>query len=205
MRCKRKFAEVDSTFSDGQNVHMAEVSKAPTVKLICGMICSCKDLFDLAERRMGERFGPVDLRSDLMNFDFTHYYDAEMGTPLYRKFVSFQKLIDPEELIEAKRHTNRLEEQFASKSNLQVSRPINLDPGYIEESKLVLGSMKNFSHRIYLGSGVYGEITLMYQKGKWKGLNWTFPDYGSGRYNSFLTAVRDKLRKQCSSRESQTC
>ncbi|MCP4534749.1 MAG: DUF4416 family protein, partial [Delftia sp.] len=72
-------------------------------------------------------------------------------------------------------------------------RPINLDVGYVEPSKLVLASMKNFSHRIYLRDGVYAEVTLMFRKGLWEPLGWTFPDYRSGRYDAFLTAARDSL------------
>ncbi len=174
---------------------MAKAAPPPKVKLLCGMIASDVSLFDSAVERMSERFSLVDVRSDVMDFDFTHYYDAEMGSPLYRKFVAFTELVAPDSLIAAKCFTNELEEFFAAEMNHQPARPINLDVGYIEESKLVLGSMKNFSHRVYLGSGVYGEVTLMYHKGKWDSLNWTFPDYGSGRYDSFLTAARDALRQ----------
>ena len=67
---------------------------------------------------------------------------------------------------------------------------------YITESKLVLASMKDFSHRIYLANGVYAEITLQYHHGCWEPLPWTFPDYGSGRYDAFLTAARKRLREQ---------
>lgn len=77
----------------------------------------------------------------------------------------------------------------------RVSRPINLDVGYVDESKLILASMKNFSHRIYLSQGVYAELTLMYHKGRWDALGWTFPDYASGRYHNFLTQARDRLRQ----------
>ena len=73
-------------------------------------------------------------------------------------------------------------------------RPMNLDPGYIAPSRLVLASMKDFSHRIYLGRGVYGEVTLMYRKGLWEALPWTFPDFASGRYDGFLSEARGLLR-----------
>lgn len=100
----------------------------------------------------------------------------------------------PGELVEVKVRTNGLEAALADEAPHGPPRPVNLDPGYVSESKLVLASMKDFSHRIYLGSGVYGEVTLMYRKGKWESLAWTFPDYASGRYDEFLTAARDALR-----------
>ena len=61
--------------------------------------------------------------------------------------------------------------------------------------------MKNFSHRIYLGRGVYGEVTLMFRKGRWEALPWTFPDYASCRYDSFLTEVRGRLRARAAKGE----
>jgi len=142
---------------------------------------------------MEKAFGPAELPSEVMNFDFTHYYDQEMGSPLYRRFVGFRDLIDPARLVEAKLTTNALECDFAGRSAGEPLRPINLDPGYVEPAKLVLASMKNFSHRIYLDQGVFAEVTLMYQKGRWQPLPWTFPDYASGRYDPFLTDARSRL------------
>lgn len=165
------------------------------------MISSHVELFDTAVERLSARLGGVDLAGDVMAFDFTHYYDRQMGSPLYRKFVSFERLVDPDALVQVKRFTNDLEAAIAAENPAGVPRPINLDPGYVEPSKLVLASMKNFSHRIYLGRGVYGEVTLMYHKGIWEALAWTFPDYASGRYHPFLTAVRDRLRQASGGRK----
>ena len=182
---------------------MAEPLAPPNVKLICGMISSQVDLFEKALAPLAEAFGAVDLVSEVMDFDFTHYYDAQMGSPLYRRFVAFQKLTSPETLIEAKLTTHAIERDFAASAGGAVARPINLDPGYVEPSKLVLASMKNFSHRIYLGRGVYGDLTLMMHKGAWKAMDWTFPDYASGRYFSFLDEVR-RLARLAGAREAST-
>jgi hypothetical protein len=81
-------------------------------------------------------------------------------------------------------------------------RPINLDVGYITPAKLVLASMKNFSHRIYLRDGVYGEVTLLYRGRRWEALEWTFPDFASGRYDAFLSEARRRLRQE-PARESE--
>jgi len=172
---------------------MAEAAAPPRVKLICGMISAQPALFDRAAVRLAETFGPVHILSEVMPFDFTDYYEPQMGRGLLRRFLAFERLISPEALVEAKCLSNALERDLAA--GAEVARPINLDPGYVEPSKLVLASMKNFSHRLYLGRGVYGEVTLMYRKGKWEPLGWTFPDYASGRYDDFLTAARDRLRQ----------
>jgi hypothetical protein len=157
------------------------------------MISARVELFDAALEALAARFGPVDVLSETMPFDFTHYYDRQMGSPLFRRFTAFERLIDPAALVEAKLATNAIEAEIAARGVGRVPRPINMDPGYVESSKLVLASMKNFSHRIYLGSGVYGEVTLMYHKGRWDALAWTFPDFASERYHPFLTSVRERL------------
>lgn len=203
---------------------MAEASKPPTVKLICGMISARKELFDEALARLTAALGGVELVSEIMDFDFTQYYDEEMGRPLFRRFIAFERPVSPEVLVEAKLTTNEIEREFAARMGRlspgdpaveQLARlagkefpppaprrPINLDPGYVDSPKLVLASMKNFAHRLYLGRSVYGEVTLMYHKGRWDPFPWTFPDYASGRYHPFLTAVRQRLREQQNEQEA---
>jgi hypothetical protein len=173
---------------------MAKASKPPVVKLICGMICGEVALFDRAAEALAGALGPVEAIGEVLDFDFTHYYDQQMGSPLYRRFVSFAGPHRPDFLAEAKVRTNAIEAQFAAaRTAAGPPRPINLDVGYVEAPKLVLASMKNFSHRIYLRDGVYAEITLMFRHGRWEPLPWTFPDFRSGRYDAFLNAVRESL------------
>lgn len=174
---------------------MAEPLSPPPVKLICGIIAASEELLDSAGEALVRAIGPTDIVSQTWPFDLTDYYYAQMGRPLLRRFVSFAHPGDPGELAALKRRTNEIEADFARRSAGCPPRPINLDVGYIEPSKLVLASMKNFSHRIYLANGVYAEITLQYRRGKWEKLPWTFPDYASGRYDQFLTAARDLLRQ----------
>ena len=179
---------------------MATPSEPAPVKLICGMISAKKDLFDEAAAAMGEAFSPVDVESEEADFDLPDYYYDQMGRGLYRKFVSFAGLVDPGSLVAIKLRTNEIEADFARRYNY-VPRPINLDPGYLSPAKLVLATMKDFSHRIYLGQGIYAEVTLLYRGKRWEALEWTFPDYASGRYDAFLTAARDSLRGLAGSKE----
>jgi len=172
---------------------MAPASEPASVKLICGLISARAEWLAAAMGRLTEAFGPVDLVSDVMDFDFTDYYDEQMGSPLLRQFVSFAELISPDVLAEAKVCTNGIEAAFAELHPDAPARPVNLDPGYVAPAKLVLGSMKDFAHRVYLGLGVYGEVTLQYHEGRWDGLPWTFPDFASPRYHDFLTEARSRL------------
>jgi len=175
---------------------MAKPTEPKPVKLICGMIASREDLFDIATTALSDAFGPVDITSEILPFDLTEYYADDMGGSLWRKFIAFDTLACPQSLADAKHQTNAIEARFAEESDNAPARPINLDVGYVTSSKLVLASMKDFTHRIYLGQGVYAEVTLLYRQGHWEPLEWTFPDYALGRYDTFLTAARTRLREQ---------
>ena len=100
------------------------------------MLSYDENLFQSVERRLEEEFGPVDLTSDVIPFNFTDHYEKEMGRNIRRKFISFERLIEPGRIAPIKVFTNRMEEDF-SKMHFPVSRPINLDPGYIGGGKLV--------------------------------------------------------------------
>jgi hypothetical protein len=160
------------------------------------MISARRELFDEAIGPLAGALGPADLLSDIMDFDMTHYYDEQMGSPLYRRFAAFAKPIVPDALVEAKLATNAIEADFAARAAGDPPRPVNLDPGYVTPAKLVLASMKDFAHRIYLGRGVYAEVTLLRRGRRWQALPWTFPDFASGQYDGFLTAARQALTER---------
>jgi hypothetical protein len=181
---------------------MGQIKQPEPVKLIVGMISQRETLFSLAEEAMRALWGEIDLASEVLIFDQTTYYAKSMGDSLLRKLVSFEKLIDPGALAKIKHQSNELEEKLAKHpegKKLQVKRPINLDPGYIEPSKLVLASTKNYSHRIYIGESMYAETTLHFHKGRWQAWPFTYPDYGSGLYDPFLNQARTRLLEQVSS------
>ena len=164
--------------------------KASPVHLLVGMLTSIPGEFAAARRLLERRFGSVESESALFPFDATHYYDEEMGTPIQKQFLSFARLIDPGDLAVIKCFTNELEAQRARERGGEPSRPVNLDPGYLDAARLVLATTKDRSHRIYLGQGVYAEVTLIYEKGAWRPLPWTYPDYAAPTYHAFLAEVR---------------
>ncbi|HUU21743.1 MAG TPA: DUF4416 family protein [Phycisphaerae bacterium] len=179
---------------------MAEIVTPAPVKLIVGMLSARADLLGRAVERLEGAYGPVDVTGEVMEFGFTDYYERQMGKGLLRQFVAFGRLIDPGEIGPIKIATNAMEAEFAA-TDAPPPRPVNLDPGYVTESKLVLASTKDFSHRIYLGGGIFAEVTLTYSHGRWTGHQWTFPDYASGAYDAFLDAARRKLRSQLGRKE----
>ena len=93
-----------------------------------------------------------------------------------------------------KRQTNDWEQAFAQQAELPEARPLNLDPGYLTEAKLVLASTKDHAHRIYLGEGIYAEVTLNYRKRAWQKCPWTYPDYQRQDFQAFFTQCRQAIR-----------
>lgn len=166
------------------------------MKLIAGILACDEEVLSAARTSLEAALGEIDLVSDIWPFDQTSYYADEIGPRILRQFVSFTQLIDPGELADIKHQTNALEQELARSLALPFPRPANLDPGIIEPSKLVLATTKNYSHRIYIGRKMYAEVTLVYDKGLWQPLPYTYPDYRSPQYFEFFSKVRGRLLDQ---------
>lgn len=157
-------------------------------KLLVGFFLARQTLAEAVIAHLEDLYGPVDLVSPWLAFDYTDYYEREMGRPLYRRLVAFKDLIDQERLPDIKHQTNALEAAWVRDGR----RRVNIDPGYLLLERLVLATGKNFSHRIYLRRGIYADLTLIYRKGRFESLPWTYPDYGDARLQDFLFKVRQK-------------
>jgi len=164
----------------------------PKVKLIAGLLACSEERLESARTILRKRFGPTDLESPLLAFNCTSYYNWELGEGIKRQFVSFETLIDAERSEDIKRSTIAIEDELS----LSGKRTVNIDPGYLELSKLVLFSTKNYSHRIYLGKGIFAEITLIYRNGSFHPLEWTYPDYQSSEYRETFGRIRDLYKAQ---------
>jgi hypothetical protein len=165
------------------------------VKLFIGVLVSDSALADEIAMRLTTLYGPVDYRSGIIPFTFTTYYAAEMGDSIDRLFFSFERLIEANQLPKIKRETNRIEEEMAPLA-ASVKRPVNLDPGYIEQAKVILASTKNFYHRMYLGDGVFGEVTMHFKNNRYQFFPWTYPDYQTAEYQEFFLKMRQIYRSQ---------
>lgn len=141
-----------------------------------------------------EAWGPTALVSDLFDFTETAFYEKSMGPGLKKMFLAFEHLQDPAELIAWKHQTNQWEEAYAASAGHLEPRPLNLDPGYLTEAKLVLASTKDRDHRLYLGRGIYAEGTIFFHHGQWENRPWTYPDYQRADYHQFFTRCREYLR-----------
>jgi hypothetical protein len=147
------------------------------------------------ENRLTDRFGPTALESELFDFEETDYYRKTMGVDLKLRILAFERMIDPANLAAIKRQTIQWEQEYLASGGHPEERPLNLDPGYLTEAKFVLATTKDRDHRLYLAEGIFAEVTLHFQRGQWRGRDWTYPNYLRDDYRAFLTRCRDHYRR----------
>lgn len=174
---------------------MGAPRQAGPVQYFSGLLSAEIDLLDSVEDDLRSIFGPIASRSETLAWTESTFYQAEMGTGLLRRFVSFAALHSPGELAGFKLQTQLIESRYC-RANPARGRRINVDPGYLDSFKVVLASTKNAGQRIYLGSGIYAEATLMYHTGNWHGLPYTYRDYLWPETRQFLSALRAAYLEQ---------
>ncbi|MFN3921767.1 MAG: DUF4416 family protein [Caldimicrobium sp.] len=143
-----------------------------------------------------ETLGMTVFQSLTYNFsEYTDYYEKEMGCPLWKTFYFFEYFKDPSFLVDLKHLTYQLERETAFEG---MKRRINLDPGYLSLSKVVLSTFKDYSHRLYLGRSVYGEVTLIFRESSFQSLPWTYPDYKNEKiievFNKARSFYKERIR-----------
>ncbi len=171
---------------------MSIPKKPAFAKLIVSLVMHDRKLFQKATYALSEVLKSVDMVSSWFPFDKTDYYANEMGTPLYRRLIAFDELIEQEKLVDIKLFTNQVENNFLRGRK----RMVNVDPGYLLAERFVLATGKNYAHRIYLRGGIYADLTLIYQKNRYRCLDWTYPDYAGDAITGFLQSVRDRYMYQ---------
>ena len=175
---------------------MSQPKTPKPAKLVIGLFMKEKSLFAPVAEELAEKFGPVDMISSWFPFDYTTYYEPEMGAGLFRRMLVFKRLIKQSALAGIKIITNDLEKKYLKDDK----RMVNIDPGYMLQERFVLATGKNYTHRIYIGMGIYADLTLIYTKGAFQKLPWTYPDYADKKMLAYLELVRSKyvadLRKE---------
>jgi hypothetical protein len=172
---------------------MSEPSEAEDVKLICSLFSPQKSMVEEVSQEMTTLFGTIDWSSPDLFFDRTRYYAREMGWPLHRRFIAFKDLIRPDDLVTIKLKTNELERKHLQEEN---KRAVNIDPGYISLERLILATGKNYTHRIYLSRGIFADLTLLFQRGSFRPLEWTYRDYAEEKVIGYFNGIREIYKAQ---------
>ncbi len=176
---------------------MTKPVKHKKVMYFCGILASNQEALDVGAEKITQLFGRNVLQTEPYEHKYTQYYDEEMGEHKLRKFIAFLPLVTPTKLREIKLKTNEIEDELASTLTLPFTRPVNLDPGYIDEPRIVLASCKDYNHRIAIGKGVYADLHLIYtRKLGYIGMDWSYMDYTDETAKSFFMKCRQILRSE---------
>jgi len=175
---------------------MASVVPHRPVLRLLAVFSRYPEAIDWAREIAEGAWGNIALQSPLFDHRETNYYEQAMGPDLKKTFFAFESLADPAGLAAWKETTNRWEADYQQLGWHSETRPLNLDPGYLTEAKLILASTKDRDHRIYLDHGIYAENTLYFHHGAWRSRPWTYPDYQRADYHQFFTECREYLRKR---------
>jgi hypothetical protein len=178
---------------------MAKIKQPQKVLAIIGVIHRSDFILDEILDILSKHLGEVSLRSKVIAFTHTDYYSKEMGKNLLRQWFVFDKLVNPDYLTELKHITNKIENTFVNEAK---GRKVNIDPGLITMSSLILASTKNYSHRIYIGKGIYAEVTLVYKGQKFVTLEWTYPDYRETETLKFFGKSREILKSRLTNKDN---
>jgi hypothetical protein len=171
---------------------MALARPPQPVKLIAGLLAASEELLGKAHTALTQVHGTIDDTSVPALWKVSSYYDDEIGTEIWRQFISFAALIDPGTLAAIKSGTNQLEDTWRKEGR----RKLNIDPGYVGMTKLVLATTKDAAHRIYLGDGIYAEATLRFESGGFQPYTHTYPDYADEVGLEFFSGVRARYVEQ---------
>lgn len=172
---------------------MGRIAIPPRALLFLGILHSPSVEVARLTQHMENCFGTIVLASEPFIFTETEYYRKEMGQGLSRIWLGFNCFIEPDRLVEIKLRCNSIETERYSISG---SRKVNLDPGYVTLGKVVLASTKNNQHRLYLGRGIYGEVTLRFRKKRFEPWEWTFADYRREEAVQFFIQFRNYLKNR---------
>ena len=175
---------------------MKEIRLPLPVKMFIGILSPDPAMFDACIDIVCREYGPVDYQSEIVPWSHSHFYQEEMGSGILRKFIFFEHLMDPVHLPAIKINTTMIEKNLAVPAGNGVRRRINLDPGYVTEAKVVLATTKDYSHRIYIGNGIYAEVTLRYgnKDRSFTPFEHTYLDYCSEPYRMMFNTARQLLR-----------
>ena len=172
---------------------MGSVHFPPRVQLFCGLLVAPAIAVDDVEATLTQHLGTIVLRSAPQPFTQTTYYEREMGPGLTRLYVAFQSLIDIAALVAIKHLTNHLENQWCTAPG---QRQVNIDPGYLDLAKVVLATTKDHAHRLYIGAGIFAEVTLRYWQKRFQPWEWTYPDYRLPETRRFFQRLRQHYSQQ---------
>ena len=146
-------------------------------RLICSVAYAQIDALADCLQRLENQFSPVQFETLDIPFTGEPRHHEEMGQQLIRRFFSFEKQVGLDRLADLKRLCRKIEAGFADEVDDYLFRAVNVDPGIMTPENVTMASSEGKNYRIYLTSGVYAQVELIWSRGQFVQLPWTNPDY----------------------------
>lgn len=175
---------------------MGQITAKDKVVLVAGLLAPSAAAMEELIGELETLWGPAAHGSEPLDFDFTDYYAREIGEHLTRRFIAFGTPVAPDTLRETKIAGNELETRLS----VGGRRRVNVDPGHLDLSKLIVASTKDATYRVYLGGGIYAQSMLCYERGSYRPWPWTYRDYRTEIAISFFNSVRADYKSRMESR-----
>ncbi len=169
-------------------------------RVIVSVLTADRQILNAAKPLLVRELGPLDEEIGPLAFNYTSYYNSEMGQGILRWLWSFADLVDREALVNIKGLTNSVEQAYT----VEGKRRFNLDPGLMSLGNFVLATGKNNAHRIYLGKGIFADLTLVFRAGTYRPLEWTYPDYADRELIAILNRLRESYKCRLMEQTPQT-
>lgn len=168
---------------------------APPAFLFFGVFTGYRELLEATRELITEEFGPLHPAGSSAVFPFprTRTYEKTMGARLVRQFFVLDELWPQDCLASIKHAARNMEVRLATSRSFEVPRPVNIDPGLLNDCRIILASTKDYAHRLYRGEGIWEEITLIFRRGRFEPLPWTYPDFRAPTYHAFFSELRQEL------------
>ena len=161
-------------------------------KLIAFVIAPQNFFEEIWVNKLSDYFGNFEHKGTFFPFDKTDYYKPEMGENLHRCVLSFEGLIEPENIGNYKNKSIELENSLKNKEG---NRALNIDIGYMDFDKIVLPSTKRGPFKLYAGGGMWLDMVLTYAKGNFTPTSWAFADFKDNPYKKDLLLIREKFKR----------
>jgi hypothetical protein len=173
--------------------NMADITRPTPGRLIVSVVYGQIDALADCLRKLERTFGRVQFETEDIPFTGEFRHREEMGANLQRRFFSFEQMIDRDRITDTKKACRRIEQQFADQVDDFYFRAVNVDPGIMTPDNVLMVSYRETHYRIYLGRGVFGQLELVYSRGRFVALPWTNEDYCHENAVEFFNRVRESL------------
>ena len=159
-------------------------------QVVVSILTPHTDIPEKLTRLLIPELGPVQEEIGPLPFDYSTYYEAEMGTGIRRWVWALSDLVDRSDLARIKLFTNSVEQTYSRDGK----RTVNVDPGLLTLGNFVLATGKDNAHRIYLRDGIFADLTLIFRGGSYRRLEWTYPDYADLPMIQLLNRLRETYK-----------